>query len=392
VSQKVSIIIVNLNQAELTVGCVDSIAAHTKDRPYEIILVDNGSRADEIAILNSAADRFKLIRLDRNMFFGEASNLGAEQATGDLVLFLNNDIKVTAGWIEPLINVLETEYCAGAVGAKILHPNNELLEAGGIIRPDGWGIQVGKGGMKLPPGFADATRITDYCSGACLLMRTEIFLDLAGFDPIYDPAYFEDVDLAIRLRSKGLFTYYCGASVVYHEESVTSNQIWSAEERLDHVAANHKRLMQRWGGYAAGRLYADLEPQPLAAVKWEPDVIPSPSAYKIILYSAHALKADASCRPLLGVAAALQNYCCVVIATKETYSRCHIYALCREFGVALTSFGVRSITAVDQRSCQLIVTFGEISEPPLWAPHLAFEQDGGELLTLFDNFLSRPSR
>ena len=64
------------------------------------------------------------------MFFGEPSNIGAELATGDLVVFLNNDIKVTPRWIEPLIATLETAYCAGAVGAKILDPNDELLEAG----------------------------------------------------------------------------------------------------------------------------------------------------------------------------------------------------------------------------------------------------------------------
>ena len=78
--------------------------------------------------------------------------------------------------------------------------------------------------MKLAAEFIDATRIADYCSGACLLMRRQVFLDLGGFDPIFDPACCWDVDLGIRLRSIGLFTYYCGASVVYHEESVTSTR------------------------------------------------------------------------------------------------------------------------------------------------------------------------
>ena len=100
---KVSIVIVNLNQARLTLGCIRSIADHTGSSEYELIVVDNGSRADEIEILSRASHRFELTRLDRNMFFGEASNIGAEQATGELVLFLNNDIKVTPGWIEPLI-------------------------------------------------------------------------------------------------------------------------------------------------------------------------------------------------------------------------------------------------------------------------------------------------
>ena len=382
-SQKVSIVIVNLNQARLTLGCVASIMDHTKGSAYEIIVVDNGSSADEIEILGGASSPFKLIRLDQNMFFGEASNIGAEQATGDLVLFLNNDIKVTTGWIEPLLDTLEKEYCAGAVGAKILNPNNELLEAGGIVRPDGWGIQVGKGGMTLPAGFADATRITDYCSGACLLMRTKVFLDLGGFDPTFDPAYFEDVDLAIRLRAVGLFTYYCGASVVYHEESVTSSRIWSAEERNGHIAANHRRLVQRWGRYLEQRLEQDLEPEPRPSISWEPEYL-RPSSYMVVLYSSKPLKADASSQVLLRLAAALQHCCSVVISAHETYSRCRVYSLCREFGIPLRSFGLRRIADIGQDSWQLIVRFGDEADRRLPSPHLAFEQDGAQLAPFVD--------
>ncbi|MEJ0075825.1 MAG: glycosyltransferase family 2 protein [Alphaproteobacteria bacterium] len=388
-NQKASIVIVNLNQARLTLGCVASILENTKGHACEIIVVDNGSSGGEIEILGSAFAQFKLIRLDRNMFFGEASNIGAEHATGDLVVFLNNDIKVTPRWIEPLIEALETEYCAGAVGSKILHPNNELLEAGGIVRPDGWGIQVGKGGMPLPPGFVDATRITDYCSGACLLMRTKVFLDLGGFDPIFDPAYFEDVDLAIRLRAIGLFTYYCGASVVYHEESTTSNRIWSPEERRGHIAANHKRLVHRWGRYLERRLEQDLEPEPLPAISWERENSRTASDYRVVLYSSKPLKADAPSQTLLRVAAALQNCCSVVIATQETYSRCRVYSLCREFGEPLTSFSVRRMSDLEKDSRQLVVTFGGGAARGLPAPHLAFEQEGAHLVALVDRLSAR---
>src|SRR4051794_23002628 len=166
--------------------------------------------------------------------------------------------------------------------------------------------------MPLPVGFADVTRITDYCSGACLLMRTKVFLDLGGFDPIFDPAYFEDVDLAVRLRSIGLFTYYCGTSVVYHEDSVTSNRIWSAEERKGHIKTNHDTLMQRWGSYLEGRLEQDLEPEPRPAIVWQPENL-TESSYRVTLYSLQLLKADTSSQALLRVAAALQDCCSVLI-------------------------------------------------------------------------------
>lgn len=388
-ARKVSIVIVNFNQANLTLACISSIVEHTTSCEYEIIVVDNASDANEAEILARASHQFKIVHLERNMFFGEPSNIGAELASGDLVLFLNNDIKVTPRWIEPLIATLETGYCAGAVGAKILHPNNELLEAGGVVRPDGWGIQIGKHRMKLPAEFIDATRITDYCSGACLLMRRQVFLDLGGFDPIFDPAYFEDIDLAIRLRSIGLYSYYCGASVVYHEESATSTRIWSVEERGGYIAENHRRLMQRWGGYLNQRIFHDVEPEPLRAIVWEQEAVRTSPKYGAVLYSSSPLKVDGSSQILLRAAAALQGCCGVVVATPETSSRCRIYSLCREFDIALKSFSIRRMADIDQASCQLLVTFGVAIDEAFSVPHLAFEQDGLQLLPLIDHLLAQ---
>ena len=380
---KVSIVIVNLNRAALTLDCVKSILAHTERDLCEIIVVDNGSADAETAKLAEASHQFKLIRLDRNMFFGEASNIGAEHGSGDYVLFLNNDVTVTAGWLDTLLAVLNTEYRAGAVGPKIVYPTGELQEAGSVVRPDGWGVQIGKSGMRLPPSFIDATRIVDYCSGACLLMRRKVFLDLGGFDPVFDPAYFEDVDLAIRARSIGLFTYYCGAVTVRHEESVTSNRIWSAEERHRHVAANHARLVKRWGRYLRERIEAELEPEAFAPVNWEAESA-SIGTGTIVLYSPQPLNTSAASQSLLRVAAAVQDFGDVVIATDATYSRCRVYSLGREFGLPLKSFKVRRFAAVDQAKCSLIVSFGAEPGRQFTARHLAFERDGRELLRFFD--------
>jgi GT2 family glycosyltransferase len=391
VRQKVSIVIVNLNLAALTFDCVKSILAHTERDLYEIIVVDNGSAAAEAETLVQASHQLKLVRLDRNMFFGEASNIGAEYGNGDYVLFLNNDVTVTAGWLDALLAVLNTEYRAGAVGPKIVRPNGELQEAGCVVRPDGWGVQIGKSGMVLPPSFIDETRITDYCSGACLLMRRKVFLDLGGFDPIFDPAYFEDVDLSTRLRSIGLFTYYCGASIVHHEESVTSNRIWSAEQRRQHIAVNHDRLVKRWGRYLNERIHNDVEPEPLGSIMWEPEGTSSGKDV-VVLYSAKPLNMSILCQSLLRVAAAFQCYCDVIVATDETYSRCRVYSLCRELGVALTSFKLRKISDVDPATCRLIVAV----EKDLPASHrsahrFVLERDGQQLLQFMDS-LTSPSR
>jgi GT2 family glycosyltransferase len=389
VRPKVSIVIVNLNRAALTLDCVQSIFAHTERDLYEIIVVDNGSAAAEAETLVQAPHQFKLVLLNRNMFFGEASNIGAEQGSGDYVLFLNNDVKVTAGWLDGLLAALNAEYRAGAVGPKIVYPNGELQEAGCVVRPDGWGVQIGKSGMRLPPSFIDVTRIVDYCSGACLLMRKKVFLDLGGFDPIFDPAYFEDVDLAIRLRSIGLFTYYCGKTAVYHEESVTSNQIWLPEQRNHYIAVNHDRLMKRWGHYLEGRIDRSREPEPLASIAWEPETAPN-GKKTIVVYSSNPLTLDSSSQSLLRVAAALQGFCNLTIAADEICSRCRVYSFCREFAITLKSFKVRKLSAVDPANCQLIVGVGaDVPSSHRSAQHFVFERDGQQLLRFMDSLTCR---
>lgn len=382
---KVSIVIVNLNRAALTLDCVKSIVAHTERDLYEVIVVDNGSAAAETEKLVQASHQFKLIPLDRNMFFGEASNIGAEHGSGDYVLFLNNDVKVTAGWLDALLAVFNTEYRAGAAGPKIVYPNGELQEAGCVVRPDGWGVQIGKSGMELPLSFIDATRIVDYCSGSCLLMRRRVFLDLGGFDPIFDPAYFEDVDLAIRLRSIGLFTYYCGGATVCHEESVTSNRIWSAERRREYIRINHDRLLTRWGAYLRGRLDEDREPTALAPIAWSPEPALA-DANSIVLYCSTPPDGGMLGRSLLQTAVAFQDVLEIVIAADEIFSRCRIYSLCREFGLSLRSFQVRKISEVDQSTSKLFVTFDKALPSQFAGRQFAFPGGGQALVRFLEDF------
>jgi GT2 family glycosyltransferase len=389
VRPKVSIVIVNLDRAALTLDCIESILAHTERDLCEIIVVDNGSAAAERETLTRASHRFRLVQLERNMFFGEASNIGAEQGSGDHVLFLNNDVTVTAGWLDTLLAVLGSAYRAGAVGPRIAYPDGRLQEAGGVVRPDGWSVQIGKAGMRLAPSFIEATRIVDYCSGACLLMRRSVFLDLGGFDPMFDPAYFEDVDLALRMRAIGLFTYYCGAATVHHQESVTSTRIWSAEERRQHVAANHGRLVRRWGRHLRERLRGDLEPEALPPVHWEPERAPA-GRPAIAFYSPAALNADSGSELLLRAAAAFQDRCDVILASDEIQSRCRIYSLSRQLGLGLTSFKTRKLADVDQTTCSVIVTAEAGQDRPFSAPRLSLPREGWQLLQFIDRFTGSP--
>ena len=380
-NRKVSIIIVNRNRADLTRDCVDAIVKHTDNALYEIIVVDNGSTAAEVeTLVRASLQNFELIPLNRNMFFGEANNIGAENATGEYVLFINNDVNVTHGWLNQLLTVLNNEFCAGAVGPKFLYPDGKLQEAGAYIRSDGWALQLGKGGMTLPPGYVDTIQVVDYCSAACLLMRKSDFLNLGGFDPIFDPAYFEDTDLALRLRSLGLLTYYCGQAVVYHQAEVTSRREWTKDQFSGIVSANHAKFVKRWDDFLKRRISGHCEPDSLPPIGWEPEKA-SGASNTVVLYSSIPLAASETSRRLWEVADALQELFDVTIAADEIFSRCRVYSLCSEFGVELRSFRVRRISEVDQSKCGVIVVFGK--EGPadhIFGPHIVFEREGLKLL------------
>lgn len=377
---KVSIIIVNRNLANLTLNCVDAVVAHTEVGLYEIIVVDNGSDAVEVEMLSASSGNFRLIALNRNMHFGEANNIGVENAAGEYILFLNNDALVTRDWLNQLLTVLRNEFRAGAVGPKFLYPDGKLQEAGGYMRADGWVVQLGLGGTRLPSGYVDTTQVVDYCSAACLLMRKNDFLSLGGFDPIFDPCYFEDSDLAMRLRSRGLFTYYCGQAVVYHHGQLTARREWTADQLSGFISANHDKFVSRWGSFLKRRLSENCDPDNLQPITWEPETV-SGASDAVALYSSIPLAAsETSCR-LLEVASALQELFDVIIAADEAFSRCRVYSLCREFGVELSSFRVRRISEVDQSKCRAIVVFGKLGPAcHISGPYVEFEHDGLKLL------------
>ncbi len=380
---KVSIIILNLSRSALTRECVTDVIENTEPGSFEIIVVDNGSSADELEqlVLPASVD---LVRLNRNMFFGEANNIGAERANGAYLMFLNNDVKVTSGWLAAMLNVFDGGTNVGAVGPKFLFADGSLQEAGAYFLPDGGTTQVRYPATAMPPRYVDGIHIVDYCSAACLLLRKRDFTALGGFDPVFEPAYFEDADLAVRLRSIGLFSYCCGQAVVYHEQNVTSRRIWSLEQLSGYFEANSRKFSRRWGGYVRRRMDEPCEPQPLPPLAWQPEAPPT-GRDRIILYSSNPIDVSETSRSLLLTACAFQDTHDVIIAADEVVSRCRVYSLCREFGVELASFRTRNISDVAAVESDFMVTFDiRGSTPGCFAKHLKFERDGDKLLEVLD--------
>jgi GT2 family glycosyltransferase/glycosyltransferase involved in cell wall biosynthesis len=247
----VSIIIPVYNKWIYTAACLRSLSETTGKYSFEVIVIDDHS-SDETAGHLSQIKGLRYFRNEKNIGFVGSCNHGAQQSNGEYLVFLNNDTQVLVGWLDELIDTLANEPQAGMVGARLLYPNGSLQESGGIVFSDGSGWNYGRGEEAERPEY-QFLREVDYCSGACIALETKIFHQLGGFDKRYAPAYYEDTDLAFKVRESGLKVFIQPLSVVVHHEGITSGTDTSSGIKK-HQVSNQKKFAQRW--------LTELESQP----------------------------------------------------------------------------------------------------------------------------------
>jgi GT2 family glycosyltransferase/glycosyltransferase involved in cell wall biosynthesis len=243
--------------------CLAAIAAHPPTAPIEIIVVDDASGDPAVARLEQVAG-IRLIRQPRNLGFLHTCNAAAALAVGDHLLFLNNDTEPCAGWLDAMLAVARAPGGrggggrgvggdVGAVGAKLVYPDGRLQEAGGIIWNDGSGGNYGRDDDPDKPEY-NYVREVDYCSGAALLVPRAVFASLGGFDPRYAPAYFEDSDLAFRLRAAGYKVLYQPRAVVVHIEGVSHGTETTSGVKSCQVI-NRDTFVARWANVLAAEQF-----------------------------------------------------------------------------------------------------------------------------------------
>ncbi len=196
-----SVVIPVFNEPELTEECIFSLYQHTPSDAFELLVVDNGSDLHTRQLLQSLEEQHEnlnLLRLEENLYFALGCNLGFAAARGETVVFLNNDTRLTNGWLDPLVEALKVEEIS-AVQPQLCYPDGAIQCMGVVFSeksPLGYPIYQG---MHPEPEWAGYSRAFQAVTGACMALRAQDFAHLRGFDPVYINGQ-EDVDLCLRLN------------------------------------------------------------------------------------------------------------------------------------------------------------------------------------------------
>lgn len=222
-----SLIIATRDRLELLSQTIDGLLNGTDYNPIELIIVDNQSKnASTLKYLREVQEdeRVKVIEYDAPFNYSALNNLGIRESSGEFIGLINNDIKIISpGWLREMVSHAARPEI-GAVGAKLLYHDDTVQHAGVILGVNGVAAHVHRFIPKEGPGYFNRARVIQNFSavtGACMVMRREVFEEVGGLDEINLPVAFNDIDLCIRIRERGYRIVWTPYAELYHLESAS---------------------------------------------------------------------------------------------------------------------------------------------------------------------------
>jgi len=250
---EVSVIIPVYGELGTTWSCLRSLAQVPAGKPFEV-LVANDRSPDRTSEMLARVRGIRTLENSENLGFLRTCNRAAREASGRYLCLLNNDTLLTPGWLSPMVESFELFPRAGLVGAKLLFADGRLQEAGGTAFRDGTTSHYGRRRDPARPEYSFARRV-DYCSAACALIPKALWDELGGFDEHYAPAYYEDTDLAFRVRRAGYEVIYQPATTIVHFEGLTHGKVknkGAGKTPSKHLTENRQKFFERWSEQLLG--------------------------------------------------------------------------------------------------------------------------------------------
>lgn len=238
-----SVVIPVHDKFDVTYHCLASLILAFNRASFEVIVVDDAS-SDATTRLQDIVSGIRVVSSDAVLGFVRSCNRGAAAARGRYVVMLNNDTEPTAGWLDELIFAFENFDNVGLAGSKLIYGDGRLQEAGGIVWASGNPWNYGRGGNERDPRY-NYTRQADFISGAAIMLPLELWRSVGGFTEDFAPAYFEDTDLAFKVRDAGRKVVFVPSSRVYHFEGISNGtDVTTGIKRFQEM--NRPKFKRRW--------------------------------------------------------------------------------------------------------------------------------------------------
>ena len=222
---KVAAVILNYNGEEMLRRFLPTVLENTPGA--DVVVVDNDSTDSSVALVKERFPAVRLIVLDRNYGFADGYNKAMAMVDAEYALLLNSDVEVTPGWIEPLVEALDTDADVAACQPKVLdYKRKSFFEyagaAGGFIDRYGYPFCRGRIFDTVEEDKGQYDNVSDifWATGAAMLVRTAVYREAGGLDGTFF-AHMEEIDLCWRMRARGYRIVCVPASKVYHVGGAT---------------------------------------------------------------------------------------------------------------------------------------------------------------------------
>jgi len=341
VAPLVSVVILNYYKPVYTCLSIFSVLNAFPDNDVEIIVVENGGELSHFEIMKRHFSKFSnvgFVKMRVNKFFGEGNNVAVDQAKGKYVLFLNNDCFLARDYGNKLKELIRAHPDVDAVGALMLFPDGAIQEYGGFVSDCGQVIQRAKG---LPVGHLarhTEPEIVDYASAACLLVSRKALEAVGGFDPAFEPFYYEDTDFCRRLRHAGLTVHVNPKMTAIHIENGTSREALGDRKFYSMVREHQALFARRWLKNRGAGAY--IRPPSSAAASLPVRTTRRGTAKTALVYTPFDLRTGGGERYILSAARALSRDYRIVLCSEELFSRARVLFTLKALGIPEFEFDI----------------------------------------------------